>query len=598
MKRRDFIKTAGYAATGAIFPEKIIFDGINQEKIRTGSASREESYIKVDHQKMFVETKTLSAVLEKGIIRSLKDKSSGEEFILSPDINTYRALQLVYPNETINVNEEKFGNTIARQISDKKAEFIFHSWDGDGVLFVSVDEESGDMIIEPSAYSSRPGLLSCRWNLTGIKKSLDLIAPFYQGAQLKLDDPLLQHTRWQWPFSWEAGLIILQSDEGGFWVHTEDKNYRSKALQTGLNDPYTLGFESEAFGPIDNNLSAGGISWRINTYRGDWHIPAEKYREWYWETYDIHSEEIKRPKWFDNIRLAVCWCPGEVDILDEIAKRIRPEKVLIHFPNWRTDPYDENYPTYIPNDNAKIFIKKCQQMGFHVMPHFNSIDMDPSNPLYEQVRDFSYRDVKSKALQGWSWYKGQGIGVPESHLSRLNQRDKKVMVKIHPGLGMWRSILVENIQKAIMDLSLDAVFIDVTLCMWNIHRSLVDATTPMEGMNKLIKYVASINNGIVVGGEGLNEINAQGQSYAQVHLFKHGVEGYERTGPCDLNRFLFGKICKSIGYSGLSGKNKEEEIRMKMHLNHGAIPTITINNASEIKNPNAAIAEMFKLANK
>ena len=141
MKRRDFIKTAGYAATGAIFPEKIIFDGINQEKIRTGSASREESYIKVDHQKMFVETKTLSAVLEKGIIRSLKDKSSGEEFILSPDINTYRALQLVYPNETINANEEKFGNTIARQISDKSG-IYFSFMDGDGVL-VSVDEESG-----------------------------------------------------------------------------------------------------------------------------------------------------------------------------------------------------------------------------------------------------------------------------------------------------------------------------------------------------------------------------------------------------------------------------------------------------------------------
>ncbi len=595
MKRRHFIKATGFATAGALIPHHNIM-GIQKEQAGSTFHTMENSHITLDGNTIVVETKTLNARLEKGFITSLRCKQTGREYIKKPETNTHTALQLIYSSGVVNMSDDVSGNVTARLISRNTAEFVFHTWNGDGVLFISTDDNTGDLIIEPSAYSSRPGLLACRWNISGINDTLDLVAPFYQGVKLKLTDPLLKNTRWKWPFSWEAGLAILQAEKNGFWIHTQDDKYRFKGLQTSLDDPYTLGFDSEAFGPIDNNLSAGGVSWRINTYSGDWRVPAQIYREWYWKTYDLHLEEKKRPNWLNNVKLALSWCPGDIAILEAVAKKIHPDKVLLHYSNWRSDPYDENYPTFIPSDDARRFIKKAQQMGFHVMPHFNSIDMDPSHPVFEQMRDFSYRDVESKVLQGWSWYNGKGIGVPESNFNRTTNRDKKVMVKIHPGLGMWRSVLVENMQKAITDLSLDAAFIDVTLCIWNIHHSIVDNTTTSEGMNKLIKYVSGINNGIVVGGEGLNEITAQAQSFAQVHLFKHGAEGYERGATCDLNNFLFGKICRSFGYSGLSGRNEQEALRMKVHVDLGTIPTITINKADDIINPNAAVSEIFKIA--
>jgi hypothetical protein len=278
---------------------------------------------------------------------------------------------------------------------------------------------------------------------------------------------------------------------------------------------------------------------------------------------------------------------------------VSPKKVLLHFSNWRIDGYDENYPTFIASESAKVFIKKCHQMGFKVMPHFNSIDMDPSHPAYTQIRDFAYRDVETKQLQGWSWYKSKGIGVPESNMNRLNNRDKKVMVKIHPGLSMWRSILGENILKAALDVSLESVFIDVTLCTWNIHNCIVESMSPTEGMNQLIRHVASLGNGLVVGGEGLNEITAQGLSFAQAHLFKSwqtSIEGLERAGGCNLNEFLFGKLCRTFGYSGLGGKNKNEELRMQIHMEHDAIPTITIRSENEIINPNPAVKRILDIA--
>lgn len=601
MRRRKFIKNAGYTATAACISPLLGGNIADEAKTFLPVYPDKQISVEVKDNKVYVETQTLTAIIDKGVLASLKSKLYGEEFIENPDITNFRALQLLYiNNEVIEVNEEKFGSIETHQISGHRAEIIFHSWDGDGVLSISVDVETGDMLIEPSGYSSRPGVLACRWSISGIKKDLDLVAPLFQGIKLKLDDPLIKNNRWRWPTSWEAGLAILQSREGGFWIHTRDNQYKFKALQTGNKDnPFVIGLDSEANGPVDDNLSAGGICWRINTYSGDWHVPAETYREWYWKAYNLESEERTRQPWIHDIKLALSWCPGSPDILDALARKVSPEKVLLHFSNWRTDGYDENYPDFFASDNAKVFIKKCQDMGFHVMPHFNSIDMDPSNPVYNQIRDFPYRSVETKQLQGWSWYKGKGIGVPESNLNRMNNRDKKVMVKIHPGLSMWRSILGKNILQASRDLSLDTVFLDVTLCIWNIHNCIVESMTPVEGMNRLIRHIAGMGNGLVVGGEGLNEITAQGQSFGQVHLFKSwqtSIEGLERAGGCDLNEFLFGKLCRSIGYSGLGGRTKDEELRMQIHLQHHAIPTITIRTGNDITNPNPAVKRMLDIA--
>ena len=557
--------------------------------------------LRVQDQRISVETSTLTAVIEKGFLTSLKSRATGEEFLRPFDVSQGPALQLLYRGgETVPVDESRFGRITCRQLSDERAEVIFHAWEGDGVIAVSVDAETGDLILEPSAYSSRPGVRACRWTLKGLRPDLELVAPFFQGVKLKLEDPLIKDSRWDWPFSWEAGLAILQGPGSGCWVHTQDDRYRYKALQVGAEaDAQSLGFDSEAYGPIDDNLGAGGLAWRINVYQGDWRVPAARYRDWLWQTYQLQDQERRRSEWMHQIKMAVSWCPGEIAVLEALARKVEPDRVLLHFPNWRSDEYDENYPAYVASESGQQFIARAQAMGFHIMPHFNSVDMDPSHPAYTQVRDFQYRDLESKRLQGWSWYQGGGIGIPESNEARLHHRDKKLMVKIHPGLAMWRALLGENILQAAQDLKLECAFIDVTLCSWNLHNCLVEGMTPTEGMKRLIDHVAGLGEGLVVGGEGLNEITMQGLSFAQAHLFQswqQSAEGLGRTGGCSLNDFLFGKLCRTIGYSGLSGSTPEEELRMRIHEEHGAIPTITIESAEEITDPTRAVKRVLEAA--
>jgi hypothetical protein len=559
--------------------------------------------IRLQDNRLQIETSTLTAVIDKGFLTSLKSKATGEEFIKPFDINKSAALQLVYrSDEVVGLDEAKFGSITSRLLSDDRAEVVFHSWDGDGVIAIDIDPESGDLIIEPSAYSSRPGVLACRWNLKGLREDYELVAPFYQGIKMKLDDVLIRDRRWTWPKFWEAGVAILQARSSGFWVHSQDNRYHYKALKVGdKTDAYFLGLDSEAYGPIDDNLSAGSVPWRINVYQGDWKVPLSRYRDWYWRAYKLQAQERRRPECLSKLKFALSWCPGDPEVLDALAKRFDPRTVLLHFSNWRTDRYDQNYPNFVASESARKFMAKGREMGFHIGPHCNSIDMDPTHPVYELVRDFQYRDIETKKLAGWVSGRSRipGSFVPESNDSRQKHQDKNVMVKIHAGLSMWRSILGENILKAANDLSLEAVFIDVTLNAYNLHNCLVEAMTPSEGMKILIDHVASLGKGLAVGGEGCNEIIAQGQSFAQAHLFRNvqgTQDGLERAGGCAFNEFLHGKLCRTIGYTGLSGAKPDEELRIRIHEEHGIIPTLTIRSASEITNPNPVAKAVFDRA--
>jgi len=601
--RRSFLKgVAAGAAAGASLGLQVPAAFGKESSVSLGSAAPAgEASMQVQANRIQIETGTLSAVIDKGFLVSLKSKAGGAEFIESFDATQTAAMQLIYPSEeSVGIDESRFGSISARQISPRRAEIILHSWDGDGVVAVSADPETGDLVLESAAYSSRPGVRACRWNLKGIRRDLQLVAPLFQGIKLNLDDSLIRNSRWPWPVSWEAGFAILQGASGGFWLRSEDDRYRYKALKVGTQaDAYVLGLDTEAYGPVDNNLSAGGLAWRMNVFQGDWKIPASQYRDWLWRTYSLQAAERSRREWIHGVKLALCWCPGDPAILDALARRIQPAKMLIHFPDWRTDRYDENYPNYLASEGGRSFIAKGQSMGFHIMPHFNSIDMDPTNPVYTRVKDFVYRDIEKRRLQGWSWYKGRSIGVPESNLGRTEGRDKKVMVKIHPGLSMWRSILGDSILEAATKLSLENVFLDVTLNTFNLHDCWVEAMTPTEGMKRLIDHVGSLGQGLVVGGEGLNEVTAQGLSFAQAHLFKswqQSIEGLERAGGCAVNEFLLGKLCRTIGYSGLGGRNADEELRMRIHEEHGAIPTITIRSAQDILSPNPAVKRILDRA--
>ncbi len=555
--------------------------------------------IRVENNTVFVSTKTLDAVIRDGALISLSDKK-GVRYIKT-DADKSEVIRIVYRHgDIIPVKNTRSGSIHIHGLSETCAEIRYDAWDGNGLIVISEDAETGDLCIEPEVTSARQGVLACRYTLEGIAGGYRLTAPFYQGIDMELEDALLHGRKWQWPYMWEAGLCILHNGKNGFWVHCEDDKYRTKAIVTG-GERRSLSFDTEAYGPVDRSLSAGGIVWRINVFKGTWRIPAENYRKWLWKTYKLEREEARRLEWTKSIKLAISWCPSDKALLDSIAKKVEPKTVLLHLPQWRIHRYDTCYPDYTPSDYFIDFMKYARGLGFNCMPHANSVDMDPSMPEYKYLADFKYRAVEDGRLLGWGWENGRVLGVPSSNKALAESREKLVMVKIHPGLSLWRSLLAENIHSALKKLEYltDTFFIDVTLCSYNLDNCLVDNTTSMEGMKRIISHVGNINGGLAVGGEGLNEITFQNLTFAQAHLFDshHATsDGLSRCGGCDLNNLLFGKLCKTIGYSNLAGQDESQILRERIHEEHGAIPTITVSGPDQIDRPNDEIKRILDRA--
>ena len=546
--------------------------------------------ILVNGSRITVSTKTLEAVLDNGALVSLKDKA-GRAF-LDDGAASSPVLELVYrADEKRPVARSPYTAVSCRSLCDTCAEITFDAPDGGGVLTLTEDEATGDLCVEPEVASARHGVVAARWTLSGIAKGLRLVAPLYQGVDMEPDDPLLVGRRWPWPHSWEAGLCVFHDGDAGFWVHCRDTQYRAKSLY--INENRSVSFDAEAWGPIDRSLSAGGIAWRINVFTGGWRVPAAVYRDWLWKAYDLEKEVSRRPAWQRDIRLAVSWIPVDTELLKALAKKADPRTVLLHVPHWRTKKYDQCYPDFTPTEEFKDYLRLARSLGFHVMPHANSIDMDPTMPEYKHVADFKYRELETGRLMGWSLTE-----MPNANKALLENRDQNVMVKVHPGLARWRAILAENIDRALalLEDNTDAVFTDVTLCTFNLENCLVDNTTAMEGMNRLIDHVSRLRGGIAVGGEGLNELTMQKLSFAQVHPFAHGLKGAElaRTGGCDLNDFMFGRLCRSFAYCGLTGKDEDNIVMARIFTEHGAIPTLGLSCAADVENPSPAAARALR----
>ena len=100
-------------------------------------------------------------------------------------------------------------------------------------------------------------------------------------------------------------------------------------------------------------------------------------------------------------------------------------------------------------------------------------------------------------------------------------------------------------------------------------------------------------------GDGRNEVTMRSQAWGQVHLYKSwqtNLPGLEKLVTVPLGEFLYGDWCRAFGYTRLSGGNPDADLRLRLQLDQGSVPTITVRTVAEIENPNPGIKSMFDAA--
>ncbi len=502
-------------------------------------------------------------------------------------------------NQAMPVGAGPHARIRTQRVSDVCAHVFIEDDEADAFLRIAVDPE-GRLLVEPAAQALRPSLGLVRWSLAGIADGLQLVAPFFQGARLELEHPLAVGY-WAWPSGWEAALAILQGASGGFSVRTEDRLQTPKALRVGNDrNARTLGFDTEAHGPWDRNQAVGSLTWILDTHEGGWEVPVDSYRRWLFAEYRLDRVASLRPDWVGDVRLAIQWCPCKEEILTALAKATDARTVLLHVPGWRADAYDENYPEYNPSDTGRAFITAALGMGFRAMPHFNYFAMDPNHPLFARMRDFLARDVRSKRLMGWRWKSGTCPPFPQAVGTLGAHRDEKVMAYVHPGASAWRRELVARIAAAARELDAPGVFVDQTLCTYNLDNAQVENLSMPEGMAALTRELTDLRTPagapLAVGGEGRHELSMQYQSVAQVHLYRswhRNADRFAELDPVPVCERLFGSLCRSMGYTDLGGDTPDNQLRLQVHEKLGAIPSLTLRSAEQITSPNAFVKQLL-----
>ncbi|MGC9348210.1 MAG: DUF6259 domain-containing protein [Anaerolineae bacterium] len=532
--------------------------------------------------------------ISEGHLTSIRNVRTGEEFLdrgLQDEVPMFELLHQNGKITPLGVHPlaSEFHYTL---LTDRIAEMVLSDWECDVSVRIAIDEETGDILMEPSAWTMQAGVAGVGMNVPGIRQDLQVVAPFQQGVKLPLDHPQMGGKYALWPSHWEAGFLVFDGGESGFTVQTWDDHQLYKAVKIGRDEnSQVVGFFTLAPGPLEQNRSVGNVCWRISAYEGDWKVPVKRYRAWYWKTYRLDEAAQLRPDWLDELRLAVSWCPTEPALLDALAKEIDPKSVFMHLPRWRPYGYDEDYPSFEPSEAGKAFVLKAREMGFHVAPHTNTCQMSPDHPFFFQARDFCTRSPMDLRWGGWSWLPVEGwrnFGPPQSYSHMASHKDWKILVNVHLAWSPWRRQLTRQIAGLIDDLGLDSVFIDVSQLIHNSDNARVEGLSYAEGSLKLIRELTELAPGFCVSGEARNEISTQFLSVVQFHLynFAHQRAGegedmswvVEATLP--VNEVLFKGLSRGIGYNYGRGENRRYMIDAA--LKQGAIPTLIFQTADPV----------------
>ena len=454
-------------------------------------------------QPLEISTKTLKASFSNGSLSSLTDFAGGV-YVRPPNEANGLAIHSTDATHRATAaggeNGRVAGGRVLRRYGD------FTDLDGaDASCTFRIDPSTGDLILSQRCSSPAKGVWGLSWQVADVPLDYAIIVPGRSGVRLTRTTPGREH-QFDYPIGWEAQLVIIEGQEGGFYVWAEDVEGRFKRLVVERGDDgWRLTLVTVNFAPFDELTACESVRWHLNVYQGDWRVPARRYRDW--AEAHLHPTPIaqQEPGWVKDVRTMVVM-GMDADVLEALSKRLDPNETIVYVPGWRRAGYDRDYPAYDePLDQLKPFVALAHQLGFRVMLHVNYFGVDPLNPLYEKFEPYQVRDPWGQhEKQWWLWTRAE----PEIRFAYIN-----------PALKAWRDHFTGAMARLCRDYEIDALHLDQTLCVYNDHNGLIDGMSMIEGNIALHRQLREALPQVALSGEGLNEITYRYEAFAQRHAW-------------------------------------------------------------------------------
>ena len=393
--------------------------------------------ITIDGEIVHVETDNYKVQFDRGVITQLHNKLTGETYTLPPDANRSPGFRA---RTGISGMNKTFWTHYATTINAQKsgphnAEILFRDGENEIRVIIAIDPNTNDLLVSGDCVSDTPGVIGMQWGIGNLHlDNLSLILPAQTGQIIDATDAI-KYKDFGYPgLDWEVQLAIIEAERGGFYVRGTDTTFQFKRLiYQSDGDSFGLGFQTHNHAPWDTLTSAKSVIWRLNTYAGDWCVPAQTHRDWMEEVFDPWRLS-EMPAWVSDIGLVADDVRLDTKTLERLAELVDPTKTLLYLIEWRKHGgHDVNYPDYTPKDELGDFVKAAHGLGYRVMLHVNLHSFSAYHPRYPEFQRFHIRYPNGEL----SWWKGDELDSPQrlAHISLASSRWRNLLVRVGKRFG-------------------------------------------------------------------------------------------------------------------------------------------------------------------
>ncbi|MBQ9358569.1 MAG: hypothetical protein IJT95_03415, partial [Abditibacteriota bacterium] len=328
-------------------------------------------------------------------------------------------------------------------------------------VYITALLASAVMLLAVSAFAMRVSMPDdCR-----------ICVPVKGGIIFDRDSPYATYT-WKYPLSWELPFaIVMKGDREGVLYYAPDR-LRYAAL-TLIHSPGSF------------SLVFGYCPFTEKPFAGTWQDGAALYADIYRRS--LPADIPVHPYWTNKVKMVVFDFGAPMSAYETLAKDVKPETVLIYYPDWRAYPYDINYPDYTMSERAKDRIKQLKAMGFRIMLHTNIFGVGYGNPLYQRFSKYQLRNRMTGALDAWT--------LSEDPVGYMNVAEKE-----------WQDFFVRTLKDIYAKYKPDAVYLDQAYYIEPDNDPGDCELT--KGTEALLRRIRRELPGLALGGEGANGVVA------------------------------------------------------------------------------------------
>ena len=293
--------------------------------------------ITIDSNTIHVETNNYKVRFAPNAITYLHNKLTDETYTL-PLEQTYE-IQAAILGRNGDFYASR-GTVKSRKINDHTAETRFQKGENEIALTIAIEPNTADLLINLDGIAETPGVSAIQWAIDNLNlTNLKLIVPSEKVPLIDATSVIKRRPFLYPSTSWEAQLAIIEAEGGGFYIRSTDTTFKFKELfYWRFPDKFGLNIRTQNQAPWDTLTTAESVTWRLNTYVGDWCAPAQMYQDWMegafdpWRLSDV-------PSWVNDIGLVVLHSRVNPELLPNLAEVVDPTKTLLYLTDWNnTDP--------------------------------------------------------------------------------------------------------------------------------------------------------------------------------------------------------------------------------------------------------------------